>query len=75
MEQYQNLSGDSGVVAYEIGDDSITVEFSRGGVYRYDYESAGREAIERMKELAHAGRGLNTYINQTVKQQFAEKLN
>lgn len=32
MERYRNRGGDSGVVAYEIGPDSITVMFSDGSI-------------------------------------------
>ena len=35
MEPYKNLSGNSGVVAYETGPDFIKVQFSDGGVYVY----------------------------------------
>ncbi len=35
---------------------------------------AGRQAVERMKELAQAGQGLNTFINQGYRQKFARKL-
>ncbi len=40
LQTYQNLSGESGVRAYEIGDDFIKVEFSNG-TYLYTYQSAG----------------------------------
>ena len=33
MERYQNLGGNSGVVAYEIGQDFIRVQFSDGSIY------------------------------------------
>jgi hypothetical protein len=42
MERYKNLGGDSGVVAYEIGADSIKVGFSDGSLYLYTYGSAGQ---------------------------------
>jgi|GEM_PF-121704 len=65
METYKNLGGNSGVVAYLIGDDSIVVRFASGQhtFYRYTYASAGSEAVERMKSLAAAGRGLNGFIS------------
>jgi len=34
MERYKNRSGNSGVVAYEIGDDSIAVEFHSSFIAR-----------------------------------------
>ncbi len=66
MEPYRNIAGSSGVKAYEIGDDYVTVEFSDGAVYRYTYASAGEENVERMKGLAQAGQGLNTFLSTTV---------
>jgi hypothetical protein len=74
MERYQNLGGDSGIVAYEIGDDFIKVQFHDGPVYLYTYESTGQAAIEHMKELARAGHGLNSYISRVVRKQYAAKL-
>jgi hypothetical protein len=63
------------VVAYEIGNESIKVEFSDGALYEYTYKSAGRDNIEEMKILAREGRGLNTYITQYVGKDYAAKLN
>jgi hypothetical protein len=74
MKRYGNLSGDSGVVAYETGDDWITVEFRTGGVYRYDYDCNGRANIERMKRLASSGRGLAAYINKNLGGRYAARL-
>jgi hypothetical protein len=73
MQRYANLSGDSGVVAYEAGDGSITVEFRDGARYLYDTRSAGPKHIAAMQRLARAGRGLATYINRHVRQQYAQK--
>jgi len=70
MQRYLNLSGDSGVTAYEIGADYIMVQFRRGGPYRYSYAGAGQHHVERMKELAVAGRGLSTYISQHVHDRY-----
>ena len=74
MERYKNLGGDSGVVAYELGKDSITVEFNDGSLYLYTYQSAGSNNIEQMKGLAVTGRGLNTFINKNVRKKYASKL-
>jgi hypothetical protein len=73
MEPYRNIAGNSGVSAYEIGPDYITVEFSDGGSYRYTYASAGQENVERMKGLAQAGQGLNTFINTMVRELYERK--
>lgn len=74
MERYKNVSGDSGVACYEIGADSITVKFTTGATYLYNYQSAGRQHIEQMKSLAIAGHGLNGYIKRYVNSGYAKKL-
>lgn len=73
MERYGNLSGGSGIVAYESGPDFIRVQFSSGSVYLYTYESAGPENIELMKELASKGEGLNSFINMAVRSNYARR--
>lgn len=73
MQAYANLSGNSGVASYEIGDGSITVGFVKGGTYLYTNASAGAQHIVQMQELANAGRGLSTYISQNVKKDYANK--
>jgi len=74
MERYKNLSGNSGVVAYEAGPDYIKIKFRDGGVYLYNYSITGRDNVERMKELAEEGRGLATFINKYVREDYAAKL-
>ncbi len=73
MEPYRNVAGNSGVKAYEAGPDYITIEFSDGAVYRYTYASAGEENVERMKGLAEAGQGLNTFISTSVSKLYERK--
>ena len=46
MERYMDIDGDSGAYAYEIGPDSIRVQFEDGGIYLYTYASAGPQNIE-----------------------------
>lgn len=70
MERYRNLSGVSGVSAYEIGSDYILVRFSTGAVYRYSYRKAGNSHVDEMKSLARKGLGLNSYINKYVKYSY-----
>jgi hypothetical protein len=74
MERYRNLGGDSGVAAYEIGSDSIKVQFRDGAVYLYNSQSAGSSNIEQMKSLATSGQGLNSFISRVVKKGYASKL-
>ena len=52
MEQYRIIAGNSGVTAYEIGPDYITIRFSDSSVYRYTYASTGQDNLERMNGLA-----------------------
>ena len=73
MDIYRNLGGDSGVVAYEIKSDSIKVKFRDGWVYIYNYGSAGPGNVDQMKLLAHAGRGLNSFITRVVRKAYAAK--
>lgn len=73
MERYLNLGGNSGVVAFEIAPGEITVQFEKSGFYLYTDASAGAASIVQMQNLAQAGRGLGTFINQFVKFNYARK--
>lgn len=73
MERYRNLEGESGVTSYEAGADYIKVQFRNGATYVYDHVTPGAEHVERMKDLARAGRGLSTYISRHVRAAFARK--
>lgn len=73
MPAYKNKGGNSGVVYYEITADSITVEFRDGWKYVYDAGNPGAATVAKMKELAQAGQGLNSYISSVVKKNFSRK--
>jgi hypothetical protein len=75
MKRYQNLSGDSGVDAYEIGEDFIKVRFRQGAVYWYTGEGVGARHLAELKRLALSGRGLGTYISRhaEVREGYARK--
>jgi hypothetical protein len=75
MERYRNLSGDSGVEAYELGDDFVKVRFTPGVVYWYTEASVGARHVAALKRLARRGQGLGTYISQhpEVKSGYARK--
>lgn len=73
VERYANLSGNSGIVGYELGKDFIRVYFSDGSIYLYTYESAGVANIEQMKQLARKGQGLNSFINKYVHKAYARR--
>lgn len=73
MTFYQDIDGDSGVLAYELGADYIDVQFKgTSKIYRYSYQSAGREYVEIMKVLAKNGDGLNSFINKNVKYSYVK---
>ncbi|MCC8426066.1 hypothetical protein [Mucilaginibacter sp. UR6-11] len=74
MKKYQAASHDTGVVAYETGEDNIRVKFRDGSVYIYTNQSAGPAAIAEMKTLAKKGTGLTTYINQHVRDHYQTRL-
>jgi hypothetical protein len=74
MRPYENLSGKSGVTAYQIGDTFIIVEFRDGSTYAYTNSTTGISNIEIMKRLALKGSGLSTFISRHVKDKYAEKL-
>jgi hypothetical protein len=68
MEKYLDLDGDSGILAYEIGETYIRVKFERTfKIYTYSYRSAGASRVEDMKRLANIGDGLNSYIMKYAK--------
>lgn len=75
MKAYGNIGGDSGVSAYEYGDDWIRVRFTKGGTYEYRAAKIGLSHIEAMKRLADAGNGLNGYIrsNPDVRDGYSSK--
>ncbi|HSC39270.1 MAG TPA: hypothetical protein VLD19_15410 [Chitinophagaceae bacterium] len=73
MQRYKNISGDSGVVAYETGDDYIKVRFIDGVVYLYTNAVTGQHHISQMKKLAAKGLGLSAYISRHVRSRYAEK--
>jgi hypothetical protein len=74
MESYRNFSQDSGVTAFEIGEDYIKVKFIDGGIYLYNYKSPGMRQVEDMKKLAVSGKGLSAYIATHIRKSYFAKL-
>lgn len=71
MNTYANLNGDSGISAYEIGSDYVSVRFKNTGkVYTYSNNRAGKANVDYMKSLAVNGSGLNSFIMRNVKDLF-----
>lgn len=72
MKTYKNLSGKSGVLAYEVGKTYIRIKFSGDSmVYTYDYKRPGKQLVEQMKELALKGKGLSDFIIEEVGANFS----
>ena len=74
MKNYNNISGESGILAYETGDKWIQIKFINGDVYLYSYTIPGEGHVEQMKILAEKGKGLSTYISKNVRARFEKKL-
>jgi hypothetical protein len=73
MERYADRSGNSGVAAFETGDDFIRIRFKDGPAYLYTWSNTGRFDVENMKKLARRGCGLATYINRYVRNRYERK--
>ena len=72
MKKYKGKSG--GVTAYEILEKEIILEFKYQDLYLYDYTKPGKKHVEQMKILAESGKGLTTYVNQNVREDYKEKI-
>lgn len=70
---YANLGGNSGVDKTESKRGQLTVKFLDGSQYIYTNKSAGQYSMRRMRQLAERGRGLNRYINLSVKKNYESK--
>jgi len=73
FERYKDLSGDGGIIAYLILESAIIILFNNGYMYLYNYRKPGKEHIDQMKKFAKAGKGLKTYINQKVRDNYSDK--
>jgi len=73
MEIYsENLR--AGIHQFEIGADYIVILFHNASyTYKFTYESAGKVAVEVMKQMARQGKGLSTFISTQVKDKYASK--
>ena len=63
MKAYQDLTGNSGVIGYEIFENTIDVQFKNNRVYTYEKRNIGEVNFEVMKALAEAGAGLCGFIS------------
>lgn len=74
MIPYGNLSGQSGIIAYEAGSDNIIIQFNDGEMYLYTYSATGEKHVEEMKRLAQKGEGLTTYLNKNIRERHQRRV-
>ena len=74
MEPYGNQNNGSDILAFEIGDDSIALQFKDSSIYLYTVQSIGPKNIAAMKYLATNGKGLDRFIHQIGKYKYAKRL-
>ena len=63
MREYKDLTGNSGVIGYEIFENTIDVQFANGRTYTYEKRNIGEVDFAVMKALAEAGAGLCGHIS------------
>lgn len=63
MKPYRDNNRDSSVLAYEYGNDYISIQFKTGIKYTYRSVRIGSSHLAIMKQKADSGEGLNSYIN------------
>ena len=63
MREYKDLTGNSGVIGYEIFENTIDVQFTNGKIYTYEKRNIGEVNFAVMKALAEAGAGLCGFIS------------
>ena len=73
MKAYDNLGGNSGVVAYDYDSEVIKVQFDDGWIYEYEASTIGAADFQQMISLADSGHGLNSYINRYIRKRFTNK--
>jgi hypothetical protein len=74
MKRYESRSGNAGVIAYDLLPDAIILQFQDDTKYLYTHKKPGKEHVAQMKLLAAEGKGLTTYVNQHVRENYEKKL-
>jgi len=75
LKNYKDLSGSGGITGYQFLQNGIILQFKSKDLYLYDYKKPGKQHIEQMKILAEKGKGLTTYVNQNIRDNYSQKLN
>lgn len=71
LRRYGRRHGNSGVIAYATGRDTIVVQFNSGETYLYTSASVGRAHLAAMQRCAEAGAGLSAYISRHAHDRYA----
>jgi hypothetical protein len=70
--QYKRDNPNAGILNYEITHNGIILEFEdRKHRYLYNADKPGPQHLQEMLRLASEGRGLTTYVNQHVRENYA----
>lgn len=71
LAPYGNRHGGSGVRAWAIVGDTLSVEFVDGAVYDYRRQDIGARLFTAACAAARAGRGLSSCISRHLRQRYA----
>ncbi|MDR6992134.1 hypothetical protein [Luteimonas sp. 3794] len=73
LRPYRNRHGGSGVRAWSISDDTLSIEFVDGAVYDYRRQDIGSRLFAAACSAARAGRGLSTCVSRHLRQRYAQR--
>ncbi|TDK29570.1 hypothetical protein [Luteimonas terrae] len=71
LQAYGNRHGGSGVRAFAILGDTLSVEFVDGAVYDYRRRDVGARRFDAACAAARTGRGLSTCVSRHLRDRFA----
>jgi hypothetical protein len=73
LQPYGNRHGGSGVRAWAITGDTLSVEFVDGAVYDYRRQDVGLRLFTAACAAARAGRGLSSCISRHLREGYAAR--
>lgn len=73
LQRYANRHGDSGVTAWSIHAETLSVEFGYGAVYVYAARELGADTFLTLCTAARVGHGLATAISRDVGDRYAAR--
>lgn len=74
LNRYKDISGGGGITGYQFVPNGIILQFKHKDLYLYDNSKPGENHVQQMKILAKKGKGLTTYVNQHVRENYKRKL-